>query len=140
MEVQVLTSAGLRIIAKPSKNVGKSIDDLIATYIEHSLVYLSKEMWRHAMATSTQQPDSPFGKAYSALDRELADQTCNLIMKLQQQGSARDEIDARGVGELLFNNMNMMFIEFIKREDMTIKELLAAIHRQNRTLTLAIEK
>jgi AcrR family transcriptional regulator len=140
MEVHEVLSAGLRIIAKPPKNVGKSIDALIATYIEHSLVYLSKEMWRQAMATSTQQPDSPFGKAYSALDRELADQTCNLIMKLQQQGSARDEIDARGVGELLFNNMNMMFIEFIKREDMTIKELLAAIHRQNRTLTLAIAK
>ena len=140
MEVHEVLAAGLRIIAKPPKNVGKAIDALIATYIEHSLVYLSKEMWRQAMATSTQQPDSPFGKAYSALDRELANQTCSLIMKLQQQGSARGEIDARSVGELLFNNMNMMFIEFIKREDMTIKELLTAIHRQNQTLTFAIAK
>ena len=140
MEVHEVLAAGLKIIAKPPKNVGKAIDALIATFIEHSLVYLSKEMWRQAMATSTQQPDSPFGKAYSALDRELADQTCNLIMKLQQQGSVRDEINARGVGELLFNNMNMMFIEFIKREDMTIKELLAAIRRQNQTLTFAIAK
>jgi AcrR family transcriptional regulator len=138
MEVHEVLAAGLGIIAKPPRNVGKAIDALIAAYIEHSLVYLSKEMWRQAMAISTQQPDSPFGKAYSALDRELAEQTCGLIMKLQQQGSARSEINARSVGELLFNNMNMMFIEFIKREDMTIKELLAAIHRQNRTLTLAI--
>ncbi len=138
MEVHEVLSAGLKIIAKPPKTVEKAIDALVATYIEHSLVYLSKEMWRQAIATSTQQPDSPFGKAFSALDRELADQTCNLIRKLQQQGLVRDEIDARSVGELLFNNTNMMFIEFIKREDMTIKELLAAIRRQNKTLIEAL--
>jgi hypothetical protein len=32
----------------------------------------------------------------------------------------------------------MMFIEFIKREDMAIKELRAHIRRQNRTLVQAI--
>ena len=29
-------------------------------------------MWRQAMAISTQQPDSPFGKTYAALDLALA--------------------------------------------------------------------
>jgi hypothetical protein len=47
-------------------------------------------------------------------------------------------VDARGCGEMIFNNMNMMFIEFVKREEMTIKELRAAIWRQNRTLVEAI--
>ena len=47
-------------------------------------------------------------------------------------------IDGRGVGEMIFNSMNMMFIEFIKREDMAIKELRANIRRQNRTLLQAI--
>jgi hypothetical protein len=42
------------------------------------------------------------------------------------------------VGQMIFNNMNMMFIEFIKREDMTIKELRMNIRRQNRTLIKAI--
>lgn len=140
MEVNEVLSAGLKIIAKPPKNVERAVDALIAIYIEHSLVYLSKEMWRQAMATSTQQPESPFGKAFSALDRALADQTCDLIKKLQEQGYAREDIDAQGVGEMLFNNTNMMFIEFIKREEMPIKELLTAIHRQNRTLIRALEK
>ncbi|MBC8036921.1 MAG: TetR/AcrR family transcriptional regulator, partial [Rhizobiales bacterium] len=125
MEVNEVLQAGHRIIQRPPKNVAKAIDALIATYIEHSLVYLSKEMWRQAMATSTQQPDSPFGKTYTALDRDLADQTCALIAKLQELGLVRGDIDGRGVGEMLFNSMNMMFIEFIKREDMTIKELRA---------------
>ncbi len=138
MEVHEVLSAGRRILQKPPKNVEKAVDALIATYIDHSLVYLSKEMWRRAMATSTQQPDSPFGKTYTALDRDLADQTCALIAKLQVLGLVRGEIDGRGVGEMIFNNMNMMFIEFIKREDMTIKELRAHIRRQNRTLVQAI--
>jgi AcrR family transcriptional regulator len=138
MEVHEVLAAGQRILQKPPKNVEKAVDALIATYIDHSLVYLSKEMWRQAMATSTQQPDSPFGKTYTALDRDLADQTCALIAKLQVLGLVRGEIDGRGVGEMLFNSMNMMFVEFIKREDMTITELRANIRRQNRTLVRAI--
>jgi AcrR family transcriptional regulator len=138
MEVHEVLAAGQRILQKPPKNVEKAVDALIATYIDHSLVYLSKEMWRQAMATSTQQPDSPFGKTYTALDRDLANQTCALIAKLQELGLVRGGIEGRGVGEMIFNSMNMMFIEFIKREDMTIKELRAHIRRQNRTLVQAI--
>ncbi len=138
MEVHEVLAAGQRILQKPPKNVEKAVNALIATYIDHSLVYLSKEMWRRAMATSTQQPDSPFGKTYTALDRDLADQTCALIAKLQVLGLVRGDIDGRGVGEMIFNSMNMMFIEFIKREDMAIKELRAHIRRQNRTLVQAI--
>jgi AcrR family transcriptional regulator len=138
MEVHEVLAAGQKIIQKPPKNVEKAIDTLLACYIDHSLVYLSKEMWRQAMATSTQQPDSPFGKTYTALDRDLTDQTCALIAKLQELGLVRGDIDGRGVGEMLFNSMNMMFIEFIKREDMAIKELRTHIRRQNRTLVQAI--
>jgi AcrR family transcriptional regulator len=138
MEVNEVLSAGGKIVAKPPKNAGKAIEKLIATYIEHSLVYLSKEMWRQAMAISTRQPDSPFGKAFSALDRALADQTCDLVQKLQQLGCVRRDADALSVGEMLFNNMNMMFIEFIKREDMEIRVLRGIIHRQNKTLVKAL--
>ena len=138
MEVHEVLAAGQRLVQKPPKNVEKAVDALIATYIDHSLVYLSKEMWRQAMATSTQQPDSPFGKTYTALDRDLADQTCALIAKLQELGLVRNDIDGRGVGEMIFNNMNMMFIEFIKHENISIKELRGNIRRQNKTLVSTI--
>ena len=138
MEVHEVLAAGQKIIQKPPKNVEKAVDTLIATYVDHSLVYLSKEMWRQAMATSTQQPDSPFGKTYTALDRALADQTCALLASLQEKGLVHAEVDTCGVGQMLFNNMNMMFIEFIKHEAMPIKELRANIRRQNRTLLQAV--
>src|SRR6188508_681728 len=138
MEVNEVLNAGRGVVATPPKNVGDAIDTLIGIYIEHSQSYLSKEMWRQAMAISTQQPDSPFGRTYTGLDRALTDQICALISRLQQLGLARAGIDGRAVGELLFNNMNMMFIEFVKRETATIAELRGALRRQNRVLVEAI--
>ncbi|TGV78520.1 TetR/AcrR family transcriptional regulator, partial [Mesorhizobium sp. M00.F.Ca.ET.149.01.1.1] len=48
------------------------------------------------------------------------------------------DIDGPAVGELIFNNMNMMFIEFVKRDEAKIPELRAAIRRQNRIVVAAI--
>ena len=140
MEVNEVLNAGRSVISSPPANVGDAIDTLIGIYIEHSLHYLSKEMWRQAMAISTQQPDSPFGQTYSALDRALTDQLRLLIGRLQELGLVRAEIDGRTVGELLFNNMNMMFIEFVKNDDAQIADLRAALRRQNSILVAAIAR
>lgn len=139
MEVNEVLAAGEKVIARPPRAAERAIDTLIANYIEHSLVYLSKEMWRQAMAISTQQPDSPFGVAYADLDVRLADQTCRLIEKLQSLGLVRADADARAAGELIFNNTNMMFIIFVKIARMTVAELRATIRRQNRPLIDALK-
>ncbi len=130
MEVHEVLAAGEVVIAKPPKAFAKAIDALIGTYVEHSLVYLDKHMWRHAMAIATQQPSSPFGKTYAKLDTALAQQTCRLIERLQHAKRADSRGDSRAMGELIFNNINMMFITFVKSDDMTIKQLRSAIRRQ----------
>src|ERR687888_481876 len=99
MEVHEVLAAGERVIADPPRNAEKAVAKLIANYIEHSLNYLSKEMWRQAMAISTQQPDSPFGRTYTALDRALTDQICALIERLQELGLVRRSADERTLGE-----------------------------------------
>lgn len=138
MEVNEVLNAGRGVVAEPPRNVGDALDTLIGIYIEHSLNYLSKEMWRQAMAISMQQPDSPFGITYTALDRALAGQICALIERLQQLKLVKRSADARSLGELVFNNMNMMFIEFVKRDEATIADLRGAIRRQNRVLVEAV--
>jgi AcrR family transcriptional regulator len=138
MEVNEVLNAGRGVVANPPNNVADAIDTLIGIYIDHSLIYLSKEMWRQAMATSTQQPGSPFGRTYSALDRGLADQTCELVERLKSLGLVRPDTDVRSAGEIVFNNMNMMFIEFVKQEAMPLKELRAGIRRQNKVVVGAI--
>jgi AcrR family transcriptional regulator len=140
MEVNEVLNAGRGIVERPPRDVAGAVDALIGVYIEHSLVYLSKEMWRQAMAISTQQPESPFGLTYSALDKALTDQTCELIARLLGLGLVREDIDVRAAGEIIFNNMNMMFIEFVKRAGMQIGDLRAAVRRQNGVLLGAIAK
>ena len=138
MEVNEVLNAGQAVIARPPAHVAKAVDRLVIGYIEHSLVYLSKEMWRQAMAISTQQPESPFGKTYGDLDRALTDQTCALIARLQELGLIHSDIDARSVGEMIFNNTNMMFTTFVKNEPMTTGDLRTAIRRQNKPLLDAV--
>ena len=73
---------------------------------------------------------------YEAID--TTDEVGSLIARLQEIGLVRQDIDGTALGELIFNNMNMMFIEFVKRDAAKIPELRAAIRRQNRILVAAI--
>jgi AcrR family transcriptional regulator len=137
LEVNEVLRAGAGVIARPPANAEKAVDALIGGYVEHSLVYLSKEMWRQAMAISTQQPASPFGETYAALDIALAQQTCALIDKLKDLGLLRPDADATSLGEVIFNNTNMNFTVFVKTEAMSLPELRAVLRRQHRAILRA---
>ena len=132
MEVDEVLVAGERVILKPPKTAAKAIDTLIGIYIDHSLVYLSKEMWREAMAISIRQPESPFGMSYATLDVALAHQVQRLIERLKQLGHVNPDVDAKSMGELIFNNTNMMFTGFVKTRAMTVQQLRSDLRRQMR--------
>ena len=138
LEVNEVLSAGETLVAAPPIDVEAAVNAIITIYLDHSLVYLDKDMWRNAMAITTRQPDSPFGRKYRILDARLANQVCGLIARLQQAGRVRGDVDVQAVGEMFFNNTNMMFIVFVKDEAMSLAALKAAIARQNRPLAAAI--
>lgn len=137
MEVHEILQAGTKVVEKPPLNAFDAVDTLVGIYYDHSLVYLSKEMWRVAMSISTQQPTSPFGIAYSELDTGLADQTCELITKLQKLNLMRADCDVRAIGEVVFNNLNMMFIGFVKDENMTLTKLRKILRKQIKAIIAA---
>jgi AcrR family transcriptional regulator len=131
MEVEEVLAAGQSMISAPPSDIALALRQLITTYFEHSLVYLSKEMWRTAMALSIQQPSTPFSRRYTELDGLLRDQVCGLIAQLQANGQARRDVDARAIGEVIFNNLNLMFTEFAKNDAMPVAELIEIVTRQN---------
>lgn len=134
LEVEEVLTAGQYLLADPPPDPMQALDLLLSGYLDHSLVYLSKEMWRTAMAITIEHPDTPFSTRYTALDAALTDQICTLIAALQQRGHARPEIEARTLGEVLFNSLNMMFIEFVKNDSMPLATLQAAVARQTAML------
>lgn len=138
LEVNEVLRAGERLVADPPDDVEKAVNALMRVYLDHSLVYLSKEMWRYAMAIATQQPETRFGRAYSELDMRLCAQVCALVAKLQKRGRVLAGVDVRAAGEMFFNSMNMMFTFFVKDEAMSLETLTRRIARQNRPLACAI--
>jgi len=138
MEVNEVLRAGAVLIERPPANVARAVNDLISIYLDHSLVYLTKEMWRHAMAISIRQPDSPFGRHYNDLDDRLTRQVCDLIECLQREGRVKADVDATAAGETIFNNTNMMFTIFVKSDAMGLAEMKDAIARQLAPLLEAI--
>jgi hypothetical protein len=130
MEVEEVLASGAAVLANPPADPVEALDTLIGGYYDHSLVYLSKAMWRTAMALSIEAPDTPFSQRYSALDRMLTAQVCDLVAVLQAQGRLRADVPGRIVGEVLFNNLNQMFIEFVKSDDMAMDSLRASVRQQ----------
>ena len=131
LEVEEVLRAGEEVIADPPASAEAAVDALIGGYVEHSLHYLSKEMWRQAMAISTTQPSSPFGETYADLDVALASQTRQLLEKLQALDLLAPAADAGSLGEVMFNNTTMNFIAFVKDETMDMATLRAALRRQH---------
>lgn len=138
LEVEEVLAAGEAIVADPPKGVQEAITTLIGVYYDHSLEYLSKEMWRTAMALSVEAPHTPNGARYSDLDRALAAQVVALVVRLQERGEVAAGLDARALGEVLFNNLNQMFMDFVKDDAMTLKTLKARVARQTAPLARLI--
>jgi AcrR family transcriptional regulator len=132
MEVEEVLEAGAAIVADPPPGAETALLALIFQYYDHSLEYLSKEMWRMAMALSIEAPGTPNGRRYSELDERLAAQVTDLVRALQARGEVRGDLDAQALGELLFNNLNQMFIEFVKDDAMTLDRLRDRVAAQTR--------
>ena len=131
LEVEEILAEGVRLLADPAPDVGRAVGDLVGLYFDHSLHYLSKEMWRTAMALSIRSPETPASRRYTELDERLTRQVCDLIGSLQARKLVWTQLDADAVGQMIFNNLNMMFVEFVKRDDQDLEELKLRVARQN---------
>ena len=134
MEVEEVLQAGAALVAAPPRGLEGAILALIFEYYDHSLNYLTKEMWRTAMALAIEHPGTPNGRRYSDLDARLAAQVTDLCAALQRRGDIRADIEAAALGQVIFNALNMEFIEFVKDEKMTLKALRKRSTGQIRTL------
>jgi AcrR family transcriptional regulator len=123
MEVEEVLASGATLVTDPPPGVRNAVLSLIYEYYDHSLNYLSKEMWRSAMALSTEAPDTPNGRRYTDLDRRLAGQVAELIETLQARGDLRRDLDAEALGQMIFCSLNQLFMEFIKDDAMRLPDL-----------------
>lgn len=127
MEVEEVVTAGRALVTAPPPDIAQALGGLITLYYDHSLHYLSKEMWRKAMALSIEAPASPFSQRYTELDALLSAQVCDLIGSLRARGLTRPNLDPATLGRIVFSALNQMFIEFVKDDTMSF----ATLHGQS---------
>ncbi|MBM1218745.1 TetR/AcrR family transcriptional regulator [Ponticoccus sp. SC2-23] len=138
MEVEEVLASGAEIVRAPPPGAEEALLSLIFSYYDHSLEYLSKEMWRTAMALAIEAPGTPNGRRYAELDARLSAQVTDLIRALQARGEVRADVDPVAMGQLIFNNLNQMFIEFVKEDDMTLETLRSEVAAQTAPLARLI--
>jgi AcrR family transcriptional regulator len=131
MEVEEVIETGRDIVTDPPAEVAEALDQLIRNYYDHSLLYLTKELWRRAIALTVEAPETPFSQRYMALDRRLTGQVGDLVAALQARRLVRGDLDPGVLGGILFNQLNQVFVEFITAEAMS----LADLHRISRRAT-----
>jgi AcrR family transcriptional regulator len=136
-EVEEVLAAGEAVVAMPPDDVGRAVALLVHGYYDHSLVYLSKEMWRVAMAMTVQSPDSPASRDYVALDQRLRGQVVALIAALQVRGRVKAECDPAALGAVIFHNLDAMFRVFVTTGQSLI-DLKLATDAQHRELVRLI--
>ncbi|QPM92234.1 TetR/AcrR family transcriptional regulator [Pseudooceanicola algae] len=140
MEVEEVLALGEPLLADPPHGAEPALLALIYGYYDHSLEYLSKDMWRKAMALAIEAPDTPNGQRYWAMDRRLCDQVTALIGTLQARGEVGPGWDPAPLGQLIFNNLNMTFMEFVKDEAMSLGTLRSRVAAQMKPLTQMISR
>lgn len=138
VEVGEVLKLGAAVVADPPPDVAEALDRLVAIYYGHSLVYLDKAMWRHAMAITTQAPETPFARAYGDLDRRLCAQVTAMLDELRSRGRVAEDVDVGVAGGMAFNNLDRMFQTFVREEAMPQAALTAAVAAQNALLATAL--
>lgn len=135
MEVEEVLAAGETLLATAPADMRTALQTLIDHYYDHSLNYLSKEMWRAAMALSIEAPLTPNGVLYHQLDERLRAQVQALLASGQATGEIDARLDSEALGDLLFNSLNMMFMEFVSDDAMSLEALKSRLSRQLDAMT-----
>jgi len=125
---------GEQIIAQRQQGDVNIIYRLIEMYIDHPMEFMDKSCWRQAFAASTASSNKIFTHEYQNVDKQLMDQVVSVMHGLYEEQVFKAEVDAQSLGEMIWNNVNQMFTNFISDEGMPLETLKNTLNRQTAAL------
>jgi|TARA_B100001059_G_scaffold13026_1_gene10452 AcrR family transcriptional regulator len=129
-----------RLIANRRANDISVIYRLIELYVDHPMEFMNKSCWRQALAASTASSNKKFTQEYQNVDNQLKNLLIDVMHLLHQEQVFRTEADVQSLGELIWNNVNQMFTDFISDEVMPLVELKNAMKRQTKAIIVLAEE
>ncbi|WP_172329956.1 TetR/AcrR family transcriptional regulator [Mangrovicoccus sp. HB161399] len=133
-ETAMVMEAVEACIRAPVATLEEGFGAIVATYFRTSFQYSSREVWRMAVARTMLDPEAEFSRRYIEIDRELSDQLCRFLAEMQGRGLVRADVGTEPAGRLLFNNVNMNFIEFMRASAMTAEEIRSKVMAESAPL------
>ena len=129
-----------RLIVNRQANDVTVIYRLIELYVDHPMEFMNKSCWRQALAASTASSNKKFTQEYQNVDNQLKSLLIDVMHELHQEQVFRTEADVQSLGELIWNNVNQMFTDFISAEVMPLVELKNAMKRQTEAIIVLAEE
>ena len=103
--------------------------------------FMNKTCWRQALAASTASSNEKFTQEYQNVDHQLGNLLIDLMHSLYREKAFTVKVDPQALGEIIWNNVNQMFTDFISSDDMSLAALKNALNRQTEALiVLAVKK
>ena len=131
---------GQKVIAQRRQADVSVIYRLIDLYVDHPMEFMNKSCWRQALAASTASSNKKFTQEYQNVDRKLKSQLSELMNSLRNEDVFMAQTDTYSLGQIIWNNVDQMFTDFISNEEMSLKDLKALLNRQTEALmTLALK-
>lgn len=123
-----------RLIAQRKEKDVRVIYRLIELYVDHPMEFMNKSCWRQALAASTASSNKKFTQEYQNVDKQLRNLLIDVMHALDKEKVFKGEADVQSLGELIWNNVNQMFTDFISDEDMSLEELKKSLNKQTGAL------
>ncbi|MDA9919014.1 TetR/AcrR family transcriptional regulator [Porticoccaceae bacterium] len=127
---------GQKIIDQRTANNLSVIYRLIALYVDHPMEFMNKSCWRQALAASSASSHKKFTQEYQNVDKQLQVQLIELMHQLYNVNVFRTEVDPQSLGEIIWNNVDQMFTDFISDEKMSLEALKNTLNRQTEALLI----
>ena len=131
---------GQKIIDQRTANNLSVIYRLIALYVDHPMEFMNKSCWRQALAASSASSHKKFTQEYQNVDKQLQVQLIELMHQLYNEDVFRTEVDPQSLGEIIWNNVDQMFTDFISDEKMSLEALKNTLNRQTEALLTLAQK
>ena len=131
---------GQKIIDHRTINNLDVIYRLIELYVDHPMEFMNKSCWRQALAASSASSHKKFTQEYQNVDKQLQIQLIELMHQLYNEDVFRTEVDPQSLGEIIWNNVDQMFTDFISDEKMSLEALKNTLNRQTEALLTLAQK
>ncbi len=130
-ETEFVLAEADHCIDQTYNNAATAFDALVATYFTTSFTKTPRSLWRIAVSQSMLDPELEFSQRYVEMDDRLSEQCCRFVRAMQDAGLIRAEVPSEPIGELLFNNVNMNFVGYIRSDTLTGEDVRAVVNRQS---------